>query len=116
MIKAILVSAKLKENCQYQNVLLETPLRKNMTDKRSKSDVKLMMKLRRRIETVIGQLSHYFDIERINYRDLWHLTSRIYQKLLSYSLGMKLNIQSGKAGWFLKILLSHKLTHRVCHR
>ena len=26
-----------------------------------------------------------------------HLTSRIYRKLLSYSLGMKLNIQSGKS-------------------
>ena len=103
MIKAIFSaklkenSAKLKENCQSQNVLLETPLRKNMTDKKSKSDLKLMMKLRRRIETAIGQLSHYFDIERINCRELWHLTSRINQKLLSYSLGMKLNIQSGKS-------------------
>lgn len=51
-----------------------------------------MMHFRRKIETTIGQLAQYFDIENINCLDLWHLTSLIYRNLLSYTIAMKVNI------------------------
>ena len=51
----------------------------------------------RRIETVIGQLVEYFEIERVRCRDLWHLTSRMSRKLPGYTVGIYLNIQAGHA-------------------
>ena len=57
--------------------------------------VRQLMKIRRRIETVIGQLVDYFEIERIRTQDTWHLTSRIARKLLGSTVGIYLNIQVG---------------------
>jgi len=48
--------------------------------------VKLLQQVRRLIETVIGQLSERFHIEKIWTRDLWHLTSRLNRKLLAHTL------------------------------
>ena len=57
-----------------------------MTDSRSKWFVRQLMKIRRRIETVTGQLVDYFEIERIRTRDTWYLTSRIARKLLGFTV------------------------------
>ena len=59
-------------------------------------DVKHDPTLRRRVETTIGQLVKYFDIEHVNCRDLWHLTSRMGRKLLGLTVGAFLNISSGR--------------------
>ena len=53
--KAIL-RPSLNEYYKFQYVDLQTPLRKNMLDLRSKESMRLLMKARRKIETVIGQL------------------------------------------------------------
>jgi hypothetical protein len=45
------------------------------------------MKVRRLVETVIGQLSEQFHIEKVRARDLWHLTSRSARKILSHTVG-----------------------------
>ena len=42
-----------------------------MIDSRPKWFVRQLMKIRRRIETVIGQLVDYFEIERTRARDTW---------------------------------------------
>ena len=65
---------------------LQTPLRDNMTDPRPKEVVQRLLKLRRRVETVIGQLVEYFDFAACNARDLWHLTAKLLRKLLAYNL------------------------------
>ena len=44
-------------------VRLETPLKSNMNDTRPFHFVKMMNKTRRKVETVIGQLSERFNIE-----------------------------------------------------
>ena len=85
-----------KEDCKAVGIDLQTLLRKNMKDKRPKQFVKLIMWVRRRIETVIGQLVHYFDIEHCGCRNMWRMTARIAGKLLAYNLGVFLNSQAGR--------------------
>ena len=46
-----------------------------MKDSRPKSLVKILMRIRRLIETVIGQLAERFNLEKVWARDMWHLTS-----------------------------------------
>lgn len=72
-------------------VALETALRANMQDSREPKQVKLLQRVRRLIETVIGQLTERFHIEKIWARDLWHLTSRLNRKLLAHTLCRWLN-------------------------
>ena len=85
-----------KEDCEAVGINLQTPLRKNMQDKRPKQFVRLLMRVRRRIETVIGQLASYFDMEYAGCRNIWHLTARIARKLLAYNAGVFFNTQAGK--------------------
>ena len=81
----------------YFQIDLETPLRSNMQDDRDPLFVKQLMKTRRLIETVIGQLSEQFHIEKVRARDLWHLTSRVARKVLAHTVGVFLNRQLGRA-------------------
>ncbi|MCL1080151.1 hypothetical protein D5R81_17870 [Parashewanella spongiae] len=67
-----------------------------MKDSRPKWAVKLIMNVRRRVETTIGQLVKYFDIEHVNCRDLWHLTSRMGRKMLGLTSGAYLNLEFGR--------------------
>jgi hypothetical protein len=43
------------------------------------------------VETVIGQLSEQFNIEKVRDRDLCHLTSRMARKLLAHTVGVLIN-------------------------
>ena len=88
---------KFNNDCQEPGIDLQTILRKNMKDKVPKSFVRLIMRVRRRIETVIGQLAERFQMERCRCRDLRHMTSRIARKLLAHNTGSYLNISAGNA-------------------
>ena len=81
----------------YMGIELQTPLRSNMTDNRDPAFVKQLMKVRRLVETVIGQLSEHFHIETVRARDLWHLTSRTARKVLAHTVSVFLNRQLGRA-------------------
>ena len=74
-----------------QGLQLLTPVRKNMKQQLSTQQTKMICRARQLVETVIGHLCHWFDIERIRARDLWHLTSRIARKLLAHTLMIFLN-------------------------
>ena len=50
------------------------------------------LRVRRKIETVIGQLAERFHHERVRARDRWHLTVRVGRKLISHTM----------ARWFTK--------------
>jgi hypothetical protein len=43
------------------------------------------MNIRRKIETVIGQLAGRFNIQCIRAKDIWHLMSKIQRKLCSHT-------------------------------
>ena len=62
-----------------------------MVDLRPKTVIRQLMKVRRRIETVIGQLVERFHIERVRARDLWHLANRFVRKILAHTVGVFLN-------------------------
>ncbi|OYV19134.1 MAG: IS4 family transposase [Methylococcaceae bacterium NSP1-2] len=54
----------LTEELKWQDIDLQTPLRKNRNDSRPKAFVKQLLSIRRLVETVIGQLSERFHIEK----------------------------------------------------
>lgn len=47
------------------------------------------------IDTVFGQLTDRFQIKCVWARDLWHLTSRIYRKVLAHTLAVIINMEQG---------------------
>lgn len=88
------LSHPLQHQLQAVGIRLETALRSNMPDERNPAWVKLLVRVRRLIETVIGQLVERFSIEKIWARDLWHLTSRLNRKLLAHTVCRWLNRHS----------------------
>ena len=91
------ISQSLKEDLQeFENIQLETPFRSNMKDNRNPDTVKWLISLRRLVETVIGQLTERFHIEKVRARDLWHLTNRVIRKIMAHTIGVLLNLQLGR--------------------
>jgi hypothetical protein len=86
----------LREQLKWQDIDLQTPLRKNMKDSRDKTFVKQLLSARRLVETVIGQLSERFHIEKMRARDLWHAQNRFIRKLLALTVGIFLNYSLGQ--------------------
>jgi hypothetical protein len=91
------ISSALHQNLLNEGVNLQTSLRKNMHDGRPQKYVSKLMSVRRLVETVIGQLTERFNIEKVRARDKWHLTSRTARKLLSHTVGILLNRLSGRS-------------------
>ncbi len=84
--------AQIREHTQ---VNLQTPLRSNMNDPRGRHFSRWLTSTRRLVETVIGQLSQQFHIEKVRARDLWHLTNRIERKVLAHTVCMMVNKMLG---------------------
>ena len=80
----------LQKELGVNGLHLQTPLRDNMVDDRPKGFLGWMKGTRRLIETVIGQLSERFHIEKIRARDLWHESSRFWRKLLAHTICIKI--------------------------
>ncbi|MFA7269407.1 MAG: transposase [Sterolibacterium sp.] len=86
----------LKEDLAQQAIDLQTPLRDNMRETRSKGFRNWMMAQRHLVETVIGQLAERFAIEANRARDLWHLLSRLYRKVAAHTLCILINRSLGR--------------------
>jgi hypothetical protein len=80
-----LLGAPLKEKLRENGVEIHTPLRKNMKETRPKSFVANIMNIRRKIETVIGQLVDRFNVQCIRAKDTWHLMSKVQRKLCAHT-------------------------------
>jgi Transposase DDE domain len=100
------LSARLQQDLQQVGIELETALRTNMSDSRPPEWVTLLQRVRRLIETVIGQLTERFHLETVWARDLWHLTSRLNRKLLAHTVCRWLNRHSPEPLQF-EALVSH---------
>jgi hypothetical protein len=88
------LSQSLKQDLHnFNNVNLITPSRRNA--KKPDRLPKLFSKTRRLIETVIGQFTDRFNIQKHKAKDLWHLTSRIYRKVLSHTICIIINRKLG---------------------
>ncbi len=90
---------------QWAGINLQTAMRANMKEKRSDSMIKWLISTRRLIETVIGQLTERFRIEKIRARKLWYLTNRIARKILAHTIGMFVNKLLGNPILQLELLL-----------
>jgi hypothetical protein len=91
-----LVSQPLKDRLKLQGIDLQTPLKKNMKDIRDPNFVIKIKSMRRRVETVIGQLNDRFKINRTWARDTWHLAARLSRKILTHTIGVLLNKELGR--------------------
>jgi IS5 family transposase len=90
------LSAFLQTELATVGLDLQTTLRANMTDPRPWV-VRQLMRTRRRVEPVIGQLTEPFHFEKIRARDVGHLTSRIARKALAHTLGIFMNRRVGRS-------------------
>lgn len=80
---------------QFTGIHLQTPLRANMKEERSEAFVKWLVSTRRLVETVIGQLSERFHIEKVRARKVWYLTNRIARKVLAHTVCVFINKLNG---------------------
>lgn len=86
-----LIRPELSAVLRNQGLSLHTPLRKNMKDSRPKEFVFQIMNIRRKVETVIGQLVDRFKIQSIRAKDTWHLMMKIGRKVFAHSLCFLIN-------------------------
>lgn len=98
------LSAPLQQELRAVGIELETALRCNMHDPRDPAWVALLKRMRRLIETVIGQLVERFSIEKVWARDLWHLSSRLNRKLLAHTVCRWLNRHSAEPLQFERLV------------
>lgn len=89
------IRPELKETLEKQGLSLQTPLRDNMDEERPQSFLRWLLSTRRLIETVIGQLTERFHIEKIRARDLWHHCARFWRKLLAHTVCIALSLAKG---------------------
>jgi IS5 family transposase len=89
--KGLIGAAYQKELNEFGKINLQTTIRSNMKEHRSEKFVKWLASTRRLVETVIGQLTERFHIEKIRARKMWYLTSRIARKILAHTICIFLN-------------------------
>ena len=96
----------LKADCQALEIDLQTPVRKNMKESRPAWWLALLGRVRKRIETVIRQLTQRFGLAKTRARDTWHLTNQVARKLLAHTVAVWLNIQQGREPLALDTLIT----------
>ena len=82
------ISKVLDEECGAHAIDLQTPLRRTMPDPRPQEAVHRLMRVRRRIETTIGQLAEFHGAEKPGARDAFHLVGRLARKILAYNMSL----------------------------
>jgi hypothetical protein len=90
------IRPQFKADCEAVGIDLQTPVRKNMAEPRPRWFLRLLQRVRKRVETVIGQLEQRFGLATIRARDAWHLTNRVARKLLAHTFGVSLNLRLGR--------------------
>jgi hypothetical protein len=89
------IKKELTDELHEYGVFLQTPLRSNMKEKRSKLVLNFIRSKRRIVETVISQLGKIFEIQNVRVKDLWHLTNRIARKILAHNICTLINYKYG---------------------
>ncbi len=92
-----LIRPELSAHLLQRGIKLEHPLRANMEECRSEKYLKSMKDKRRLVETVIGQLTERFNIEKMRARNEVRAGIRFMRKILSHTIGMLINKKLGRA-------------------
>lgn len=82
------------ERRQFAHINLQTATRSNMQETRSEKFINWLKSTRRLVETVIGQLTTRFNIEKVRARKRWYLTNRIARKVLAHTIAVFINCTS----------------------
>jgi IS5 family transposase len=91
-----LIGADYHEELRYHTGIdLKTAVRSNMQETRSQHFIRWLISTRRLVETVIGQLTERFQIEKVRARKLWGLTNRIARKVLAHTICVFINKKIG---------------------
>jgi hypothetical protein len=90
------IRPQFKADGEAVGIDLQTPVRKNLIEPRPPWGLKLLRRVRKRVETVISQLEPRFGLAKTRARDAWHLTNPVTRKLLAHTVGVWLNIQQGR--------------------
>jgi hypothetical protein len=77
-------------------ILLQTPLRSNMTNRPAFRLQKLGNRIRRLIETVNGQLTQRFHVQMMRVRKGWTLAAKWYRKILMHTICVFTNLKLGQ--------------------
>ncbi|WP_028866352.1 IS982 family transposase [Psychromonas hadalis] len=86
------LSARFKSDLNSEQAIkLETPVRHNMVDHLEQTERNFLNKTRRLVETVIGQLTGRFNMNKVWARKMWTLSGRLSRKILAHGLGMLAN-------------------------
>jgi hypothetical protein len=90
------IRPQFKADCEALGIDLQTPVRKNMTEPRPRWFLRLLQRVRKRVETVISQLEQRFGLAIMRARDPWHLTNRVARKILAHTFAVSLNQRLGR--------------------
>jgi len=97
-------SPQLQEVLKRQGLIFLAPFRHR--SKEGKPWPRQLVQIRRRVETVIGQLVERYHAKRVWARDLWHLVSRVLRKVLNHTMAVYLNARLGNPPLQLVNLIS----------
>jgi hypothetical protein len=82
----------LFEELARKGVKLIAPYRRRSKDP-NPAWSKSINHVRHLIETVFSQLTGRYNVKKVWARDIWHLLSRLYRKVLSHTLAFMLNLE-----------------------
>ncbi len=101
------VDAFRQENLACKrHIELVVPARKNMKEKPPKSILQTCGRWRKLVETVGSHLTERYHIAKTQAHDLWHYQHRLIRKVLSHTVCVFLNLQSGRSPLHLDDLVS----------
>ena len=78
---------QLQEELRLRNLILLAPFKHRKKDP-IPSLTRWLARKRRRIETVLSQLVQRFKLRAVWARDLWHLSSRLWRKILAHTFAV----------------------------
>lgn len=84
------IGENLKNTLREDGIDLQTPLRDNMPETRPKGVIKMLMRVRKPIETAFSVLIDSFNLLKIKAHDVWHYTNKLTRKLLAYNFHIML--------------------------
>ena len=94
------ISTHIKELLEQDNrIELITAPRRNQKQQISKQTQRGMNQMRQIVETVNGQLTQQFHIQKNQAHTFWGLCTRVYAKLTAHTLCIYLNQLSKKEDW-----------------
>lgn len=103
--KGLIGAAYQNELREFTGIDLQTAARSNREETRSKKFLKWLISTRRLVETVIGQLTERFNIEKVRARKMWYLSNRITRKVLSHTICACINKKIGNPILQFELLL-----------